>query len=368
MTSVLVVGAGLLGSAVAYHLARRGAQVTVVEARRPAAGTSGASFAWVNAQDKSPAHYFALNHAGMGEYDALTGSLGGDWHHPGGDIVLGRGSAIEPLRERIARHEALNYPVRALDRAALAALEPGVDPGDGDLLVAHFHAESWVDVPILVARLLDAARANGAQVRSATAVEGFDIRAGRVAAVRLAGGESLPADVVLLAAGPATERLAGLAGVALPMAPTPGLLAVTEPVATGIGHVVHAGDVALRPDGGGRLMLSSRAIDATLDPRTRELDIHAEPAREILARAVRVVPALRGARLESARIGLRSVPADGQPAIGFAPGVESCYLLVSHSGVTLGAVLGRLVAAELVGGTEPQLAPYRLARFAPSAA
>jgi glycine/D-amino acid oxidase-like deaminating enzyme len=115
-------------------------------------------------------------------------------------------------------------------------------------------------------------------------------------------------------------------------------------------------------------MLSSRAIDATLDPATRTMEPDAEPARGVLARAARVVPALDGARLETARIGIRSVPADGQPAVGWAPGLDNCFLLASHSGVTLGALLGRLVASELLGATEAQLEPYRPARFAAPAA
>ena len=94
MTRVVVVGAGLLGSSVAWHLARAGADVEVVEAGRPAGGTSGASFAWTNAQDKAPDHYFALNLAGIREYETLTGSLGNDWHHPGGDLVIARGDRI----------------------------------------------------------------------------------------------------------------------------------------------------------------------------------------------------------------------------------------------------------------------------------
>jgi glycine/D-amino acid oxidase-like deaminating enzyme len=368
VTRVVVVGAGLLGSSVAWHLARAGADVEVVEAGRPAGGTSGASFAWTNAQDKAPDHYFALNLAGIREYETLTGSLGADWHHPGGDLVIARGERIAALGERIDRHAAIGYPVRRLDRAALAALEPGLALGDDDLLGAHFHGEAWLDVPLLVGRLLDDARRRGTRVRTATPVEGFTVEGGRVAGIGLSNGETLAADLVVLAGGPGTERLAGLAGAALPMAPSPGLLAISEPVAAGIRHIVHAGDVAVRPDGGGRLLLTSRAVDATLDPATRSMTPDAEPAREILDRATRLVPALAGARLEAVRIGIRSVPADGQPAVGPAPGLDNCYLLASHSGVTLGALLGRLVASELLGATESTLEPYRPARFMAPAA
>ena len=367
MTRVVLVGAGLLGSAVAYHLGRLGASVTLVEADRPAAGTSGSTFAWANAQDKSPAHYFELNAAGLREYSALSAELGSDWYHPGGDIVVGAGDGIDTVQARVDRHRELGYPVEALDRAALSRLEPSVGLPEGDLLACHFSAEAWIGVPQLVGRYLEGARAAGVIVRTASRVDGFDRDDGKIDAVRVAG-ERLPADVVVLAAGPGSEALARMAGEALPMTPSPGLLVVSEPVATGLRHIVHAGDAALRPDGGGRVMLQSRAIDATLDPSLRSLDADAPQVADAMARAAAVLPALRGARAEAVRIGVRSVPADGQPAIGFADGADNLYVLVTHSGVTLGALLGRLVATELTRGPVEELEPYRPTRFASAAA
>lgn len=363
MTRVVVVGAGLLGSSVAYHAAIAGGDVVVVERATPGAGTSGASFAWVNAQDKTPAGYFALNADGVAEHRALAERIGGDWYHSGGDLVIGRGAQAEKLREKVERHRALAYPVRLLDRAQLATLEPAIDPGADDV-VAHFPDEAWIDAPALVERLLDAAEAAGARRSVGAAVEGFERDStGAVTGVRLANGASEEGDVVVIAAGPATGALATLVGLSLPMAPSPGLLAVTTPVSAGIGRVVHAGDVALRPERGGRILLSSRSVDAALDPATRSVD-PADPAcAELLGRAAHVVPSLRDARIEEARIGVRSVPVDGFPAVGFVPAAPGCYVVVSHSGATLTPILGRLVAVEVLGTPQPRLDPWRPARF-----
>ena len=363
MVSVLVVGAGLLGASVAHRLARPGVEVTVLEAGRPGGGTSGSSFAWINAQDKSPAPYFALNAASVAAYPALAAELGGDWYHGGGGVAIARGPEIARLRERIERHAALGYPVRTLDRAELEELQPGLDLGPDELLAAHWETEGWVDATVLVGRLLTAARAAGARVLSRSGVVELLVHGNRVGHVRLASGDRLSADIVVIAAGVTTEGIAGRAGVSLPMAPTPGLLVVSEPLAGSISRMVHAGGVALRPDGAGRLMLSSREVDASLDPSAREMAPDAAPCREILDRAARLVPDLRSARIESARVGVRSVAADGLPAAGFAPGLENAYFLVSHSGVTLTPVLGRLVAAEVLGERQPDLEPYRLERF-----
>jgi glycine/D-amino acid oxidase-like deaminating enzyme len=365
--AVLVAGAGLLGASVAYHLAAAGAEVTILEMDRPGGGTSGSSFAWTNAQDKNPAAYFALNAAGVAAYPELAAALGGDWYHPGGDLAIARGAGIARLRERVERHRAIGYPATILDRAGLAALEPGLSLGSEEVLAVHWEREAWIDAPRLVERLLAAARARGARLLTKVKVSELEVVGSHVRHVRLATGDHLTADLVLVAAGPATELLARRTGVALPMAPSPGLLAISAPIGGGVGRVVHAGDVAVRPDGEGRLMASSREIDAQLDPAIREIGPDAEPCAELFRRAARLVPALGSdgfAGFASARIGIRSVPADGLPAAGFAPGVENAYFLASHSGATLAPVLGRLVAAELLGDPQAELEPYRLERFA----
>ena len=361
MTRVVVVGAGLLGAAVADRLSAAGAEVTILEADRPGAGTSGSSFAWVNAQEKAPAAYFALNLAGVEAHRELARSLGGDWYHPGGDILLGHGEAAARVAERIERHRAIDYDVVELDRAAVAVLEPDLDlDGDGAFAAAHFPSEAWIDPPVLVGWLLRRARSRGARVLGSAEVVELEVRAGRLAAITTRAGDRLSADLFVLAAGTATGRLAGLAGIRLPMAPSPGLLAVTRPAAVAVAHVVHADGLALRPDGGGRLMLASRQVDAALDLAVRDVTTDSPSALELRARTRRLIPGLGDAPLEAARIGVRSVAADGLPVAGFAPGVDNLYLLVSHSGATLAPVLGELAAGELLGEPCAELEPYRL--------
>jgi glycine/D-amino acid oxidase-like deaminating enzyme len=87
-------------------------------------------------------------------------------------------------------------------------------------------------------------------------------------------------------------------------------------------------------------------------------------AQDLVDRAARVVPAITGARAEAARLALRPIPADSYSAVGPIPGLDGYYLVVTHSGVTLGPYLGRLVAGEIAGGSPaPELATFRPARF-----
>ncbi len=79
------------------------------------------------------------------------------------------------------------------------------------------------------------------------------------------------------------------------------------------------------------------------------------------------MPGLRSSAVESARVGVRPVALDGQPIVGWLPQLENFYAVVSHSGVHLAPILGRLAAAELAGTVEPRLEPFRPDRFAAGA-
>ena len=89
--------------------------------------------------------------------------------------------------------------------------------------------------------------------------------------------------------------------------------------------------------------------------------------QELLARAREVLPSLEGAEVSEVRLGVRPVPEDGVSCVGAVFGIPGYYEAVTHSGVTLGPLIGRLLAREiLTGDIDPMLAPFRPDRFAPS--
>ncbi len=366
MSSFVVIGGGLLGAATAHRLSSAGADVTIVEAAEPGSGTSGRTFAWLNAQEKSPAHYFDLNRAGMRAYAAIRDELGDDsWYHPGGDLAIGVGPAAAGAADRAARHEALGYAVRTVDPGELEDLEPNIRLDTAlDHAIFLYPEEAWVEADVLARRLVDAAVGLGARLLTGDAVVAFDRSPQRIEGVRLRSGARLTADQVLLAAGPDSERIAALAGVRLPTSPTPGLLAITTPTAATVGRVIHAGQLSLRPEPGGRIMLASRSIDGQLDREASTVALDGPECSALLDLARRLLPGLADTRIGEVRIGRRSVAEDGLPVAGPAPDVAGLYLLVSHSGVTLTPLLGRLVAGELLDGANELLEPYRPDRFA----
>ena len=179
-------------------------------------------------------------------------------------------------------------------------------------------------------------------------------------------GETVyPADVVIDCTGPRAGRLVEPLGRKIARQRSPGLLAISEPLPTCLAPVVHfeTEGVYLRPDGGGRVRIGSEAIDGALpddDDAVRAAASPASPrAHELLERARAVFPPLAGARIEAVRLGWRAMPGDGFSAVGPIPGLSGYYLVFTHSGVTLGPLLGRLVADELQGNPANLLAGFR---------
>lgn len=366
-SDVVVIGAGMVGSAVACRLAQGGARVTVVDAGLPASGTSGRSFAWLNANNKPPREYHDLNVASMAEHRALEQEFGeAPWLRMVGNLQCVTDEAgRQEMRRKGERLESWGYRMTFLTPAeAQRELEPDLDlVGAGVIEVGYTPDEAWVFAPVLVGAFLREARRHGATVRPGARVVAVERAGSRVAGVTLATGERLGAEVVVDCAGAEAGRVAALAGVRLPLDNVPGLLAISAPVGTALRRTVHTPDVHFRPDGGGRVIMGCEDMDRAVDASTPLMP--PPPASQtLLQRAARYLPALAGGRVESARVGIRPMPTDGLPIVGAAPGVEGFYVAVSHSGVTLGPLWGRVAAREILSGElDPRLAPFRPQRF-----
>jgi glycine/D-amino acid oxidase-like deaminating enzyme len=364
--NVIVVGAGVIGAAVAADLARGGCTVTVLESGPSAAGTSGATFAWINAGGKQPRSYFDLNVEGMQAHRRLASSVASsDWYHESGNLEWKAGANAQEEQERkVARLLEWGYQARWLDPKEVRSLEPDMAAEAIGSRVAYFPDEGWVDPARLVAALLSMARASGAEVRPHSAAVRMSMKGDRIDSVRTSDGETVRTDAVVNCAGPGAGEVAALVGVDLPMRNTTGLLAYTAPTAVTVGRVIHAPRIHLRPDGGGRLLLHNTTADAAVSTRDEGSRI-AEPgaAEAMLHLAEELYPGLRGIKVEASRIGVRAIPIDGLPVLGRSAPVENFHFAVTHSGVTLCLRVAELVGAEVRGELVDELAPFRHSRL-----
>lgn len=361
---VAVIGLGIVGASAAYAAAWAGARVLALDAAIPGGGTSGTSFAWLNSVRKEPELYHALNAAGMTAHRELSRELGGDaGYHDGGSLEWAEGSDAErELRERVHRLAGRGYPAEWISRERATALEPGLAISDRVQEVAFFGADAWLDAPRLIGRLLAAAAARGAEIRDRTAVA-LRARGDRLEALAADGGE-IGAEAVLVCVGPATQTFLEQVGATLPVGQIPGLLAVTSRPAQPLRRVVHAPGVHLRPDASGGLLLGTEDLDAVA-ARTDSPAALTPLVAQMLERAARVFPAARSVKIVDARVGVRPMPGDRHTIAGRIPGFINGWVIATHSGVTLGPLLGRLMSDEIVRGKPSSaLAPFRPERFA----
>lgn len=349
----IVVGGGIVGVATAWRLAQAGADVTLLEAGRLGGAASRASFAWFNASAKPPLPYHRLNVAGMDHYRRLWSELEQPrWLHFHGHVEWdATPDGAARLREKVEGLRAWGYGAELLPIRELGTIEPGLRPPDHLEEFAYYPAEGHLDPIAMLGGLVTRARDLGVRVLVETPVRNLVTDGGRVTGVMTSAGAHVEADIVVLCTGAAAPELLGPIGFDLPMSPTNGLVAVTSPSTARLRGVHQSDDLNIRPDGGGRILMRHYDFDDEIPAGSPEWPI---PARldDLLARAVGVLPDLAGARIEGVRVATRPIPGDGKSVVGPVPGTGGLYLVVTHSGVTLGPLLGLVASREIVSGIE----------------
>lgn len=356
---VIVAGAGIIGASIAYHLAKRGARVTLLEKERPAAGTTRNSFAWLNAYEKSPRSYYELNLAGIAGWRRLELDLGASlpiqW---GGGVQWCKPEVQlrEQMRELVKARQGWGYSVRLIDSEELLRLIPNCTPGEFG--AARFaDQEGTVDPVVAANALLAAAKALGASVIYPCEVKDLHFAEGRVRAAVTTRGV-MEADYFVVATGNEVPKLAARAGMHVPLKVSKGILAHTAPQPELLRRVIMPPGADIKQNLDGRIVTGANFGD------TGEAQPTVELGRQYLATAARYLPQLENAQLEFMTLGYRVMPQDGYPIIGRAPRFPNFYAAALHSGMTCAPIVGQLAATEILDQVDvDMLQPYRAARF-----
>lgn len=364
----VVIGTGAVGSVVAYRLAQTGASVTIVGAAYPGFGTTGNSFAWLNSFGKTPREYHRLNVRSIRDHRDLAQELDGQWVHFDGGLTWEHHADQDRsrrLKEKVRNLHQWGYRVETLSpEQVMVELEPDlfIDPQRVEE-VYYTPVEGWLNgVGLCHSAVSAAVQRYGATLRHDT-VTGFTLSQGVIASVQLQSGETLPADAVINAAGPNAGEVAELAGVELPMSRQPGLLITTEPAPVNLKSVVHCPETFIHADGGWRYLLHRDDYDM-LAETGEHVDLGHPFPRQAVENAAAIVPNLADIEPEGVRVGVRPMPKDGHPIIGFDTEVGGLYHAVMHSGVTLSAAVGMLVTEDFLSAEPPELSSFRPERFA----
>lgn len=364
---ITVIGAGIVGSAIAFHLARGGAQVTLLDAGEPGMGASSHSFAWINAFGKEPRYYNELNRRSLDTWDRyarlLNADVGLKW---GGQLTwTATDEDAEWLRENVAKLQSWGYVARLIDEAELLRLEPGLRPGP-----VSAAAISENDGHVLGTKAAQVAsrrvRELGGAVKPNSPAIGLESSGNGIVSVQVESG-SIECDAVVLAAGVATTELAAMAEVNVPQYESPGVVVKTNPLPqlTESASVLYAPPISedqpeihVRQGTDGVVMIGEGSQESLARDDSQE---HAD---RLLSRASHYLPALSAAQAIPVPVGYRPMPRDEMPILGFTEKVPNLYIALTHSGITLAPLIGEFAAMEILDGARIDLLdPFRLERF-----
>lgn len=377
---VVVIGAGIVGSACALAAARAGCDVIVLERGQVASGTTSRGEGNVLLSDKGPGPELQLATASRRCWSQWGQQLGTDaleLDAKGGLVVASEPAALPPLRAFAAAQAAAGVQVEEVDDPQ--SLEPHLAPGVAGALL--YPQDAQVQPVLAAAAILGAARRLGVDYRPGVEVVGVVRgRDGSARGVTCADGVSVAADAVVNAAGTWGGPVSTLLGAKVPVLPRKGFILVTEPAPDLVRRKVYSADyvanVAASTEGletsvvvestraGTILIGASRervGFDTSMSPRTVAL---------LAAQATRLFPVLRDLQLMRVYRGFRPYCPDHLPVIGPDPRVPGVIHACGHEGAGIGLApaTGELVAAHLTGadprvtlGVDPQ--PFLPDRF-----
>jgi len=363
---VVVVGGGVQGCSIAYHLATAGIDVVLVERLDIAAGASGASAGGVRHQGRD-LREFPLAFAAIERWRGLEAELGFDLsYRRDGHLTLIEDEAdLTELELAVERQIVAGLDISLLDRDGLRALVPGI----GHTVVAGAYSpnDGHADPERTTAAFASAAQRAGASVCAGTSVLRLVVDGNHVTGVETDAG-TISTVTVVLAGGAWSTALAADIGVVLPMEPI-GLQALTTvPVPHVLGPVMGSTTrvISLKQLLDGSFLLGGGWPGTFhLDgPRGRTL---AENVAANVAEAGAILPAVANAPVQRAWLGIEAVTRDEVPILGPVDGIDGLILATGFCGhgfalsPAVGAAIASLVATDQ---TLPEIAGLTLARFA----
>ena len=366
---VAVIGGGIVGASIAYHLSKAGLKVTLLERGRLAERASRGTFAWINATwAKQPRSYHAFNQDGLEGWHRLQRDLNIPVRWGGSLEWFETPARQDRLAEQIAEQAEWGEPAEMIAPSTLVELEQNVD-FTGVERVAYSPNDGAVD-PVLATKMMVAAAVEmGATVTEDCDVSGVASDVNGRSILRTERGD-LVVDKFVLATGADPEAPARLAGIDIPQRSTPGVIVVTRPQPRLINRIIVAPGVHIHQRDDGRIVLGEQ--DGAPETAAHAQRLRGRPNRfpdqvfadqhsnRILGIAERYVPGILDTDVEDVFIGWRPLPLDGHPVLGESPVNPAAYLAIMHSGVSLAPIAGDVVAREISTGLKADvLKPYR---------
>jgi Glycine/D-amino acid oxidases (deaminating) len=367
---VVIIGGGVIGTAIAYYLTQKGIKPTLFERRDICAGTSGACDKAISMQSKNPGLHLNLALKSSAMFETLGEELAAEleYHRCGGMIAIENASQMTIMEKFVERQKSYGLPVDILSGDEARRRQPALSPA----IIASTYSPADAEVsPLkLTFAFARAARRGGAALYTGTEVRGLLTKNGRVEGVVTNEG-SVAADLIVNAAGVFAPVIGRMAGIELPIKPRRGQILVTEPMPPVIrGELWSARYIVAKhkpemirsedpvaADLGVGLAVGQTPEGTLLVGGTREFSGYdtvttPEATTAILRHAVNILPALGKVHVIRTFAGLRPYTPDGLPILGPVDGVEGLVMAAGHEGdgIALAPITGKMIADYITGG------------------
>lgn len=374
-SEILIVGAGLVGCAVAWHLARAGARPVLIDQGHVNSGASGQNAGSLhfqierrflengNAAAADAARIVLLNRMAIAEWAGLEDQLGRhlDIVMAGGLMVAETDAEMDLLAFKVARENELGLDTRVLGPGELRARAPALSHRLAG--AAWLADEGHANPRILAGAYADEAVKAGAVLHTGTRLGRLAVEADGTFRAHLEGSvaQGMRACRVVLAAGHWSARIAAMLGLNIPLYPAPLMMSVTDRTEPFLPFLIqHVGQrLSMKQTEDGNLLIGggwpSRL--ARLRDGMPDLDQPAmvEPRnlQGNLAVAARVLPSLRDRALLRTWTGTTCISADQMPIVGEIAAAPGLFVAAGGSMFTLGPLLARLLARAIIDQAPP---------------
>jgi 4-methylaminobutanoate oxidase (formaldehyde-forming) len=379
---VVIVGGGIAGCSIAYHLARKGwTDVLLLDKGELTSGSTWHAAGMVTHFHTSPT-VMRMRQYSIRLYRDLQAAPGAPehWHEVGSLRVASSRDQWLFLRRQVGTARALGLDVDTISTEEACRLYPPMSP-EGLHGAMYLPGDGWIDPGGATTELARRARTLGVGVETGVRVTGIERDAtGRVAGVATDRGR-VRAEVVVNAAGMWGRQVAAMAGVRVPITPLVHQHLATKPVP---GHELPRGTpclrdpenlVYMREEVGGFLVggfernpVAWSVGGVPWDFTQQLLPSDWELFGEIMEGAIRRVPLLAQAEPAHLANGPEGITPDSRPLLGPVPGVPGFWIAagLSHTGFGAGGAIGHIVAEWLVEGEPPyDVSELNVRRFGP---
>jgi sarcosine oxidase subunit beta len=369
----IILGAGVMGASIAFHLARRNAgRIAVIDKEHAGSGGSGRSSALVRMHYSfAPEVQLALISLKMFQHWREIVGEPGEFRKTG-FVRIVPPHETELLKQNVAMQKKLGVNVELLDRQQLKRLEPDWQVDEMEL-AAYEPDSGYGDGNVVANDFLSQARESGATYLSKTRATDLLFDSGRIRGVQTDQGE-IHAPVVIAATGPWTRPLFEFTGFDPPIETEFHQVAILKNSASmmpGAACIDSVTSTYFRSDASNKFLIGDfygkRPVDPdNFPPRPSETDLE-----DMIERTARRVPKVANAEVMRGVTGVYDVTPDSRPLLGRVPGINNLYLCAGFSGMgfKISPAIG-LVMSELIldgDAKSVDITPFRPARFAEGA-